>query len=211
MRRMSWMLLAALVAAFLFAGGCTKKQVSVGSSPMTRTGAQTGSFQDGGPADAETEEAKKLRELQERELHESELQDEEARRLALESEGTQGDPTRLAALEEEVRNLVVLFDFDSFELKAEAREKLQVLADRLKTNPGVRLLVEGHTDDRGTEEYNLALGERRARAAYEFLILLGLESGRMQIISYGEEYPAVHGQNESAWAQNRRDEFKIIQ
>ena len=63
-------------------------------------------------------------------------------------------------------------------------------------------------DERGTNEYNLALGERRARAAYEFLVLMGISSSRLSIISYGEEYPAVQGGNEAAWAKNRRDEFK---
>jgi len=74
----------------------------------------------------------------------------------------------------------------------------------------LRLVIEGHCDERGTEEYNLALGERRARAAYEFLILLGVESNRMQIVSYGEEFPADPGHNETAWAKNRRDEFKVL-
>jgi len=81
-------------------------------------------------------------------------------------------------------------------------------AELLKANPALSLLIEGHCDERGTNEYNLALGERRARAAYEFLVLLGIDSSKLQIISYGEEYPAVQGSNEDAWGKNRRDEFK---
>ena len=104
----------------------------------------------------------------------------------------------------------IYFDFDSFELKPEARDILQEKAELLKKYKNLRLVIEGHCDERGTEEYNLALGERRARAAYEFLILLGVESNRMQIVSYGEEFPADPGHNETAWAKNRRDEFKVL-
>jgi len=102
----------------------------------------------------------------------------------------------------------IYFAFDSNELSQESRQILTEKAQLMKTTPGLSLLIEGHCDERGTEEYNMALGERRARAAYEFLVLLGVESSKMQIISYGEEYPAVKGSNEAAWSKNRRDEFK---
>ena len=71
------------------------------------------------------------------------------------------------------------------------------------------MVIEGHCDERGTEEYNLALGERRARSAYEFLILLGVDSERLEIISYGEERPLNPADNETAWAENRRAEFNV--
>ena len=102
----------------------------------------------------------------------------------------------------------IYFAFDSNELSQESRQVLTDKAELLKANPGLNLLIEGHCDERGTNEYNLALGERRARAAYEFLVLMGVDSSKMSIISYGEEYPAVQGSNEAAWAKNRRDEFK---
>jgi len=102
----------------------------------------------------------------------------------------------------------IYFAFDSNELSQESRQILTEKGQLMKTTPGLSLLIEGHCDERGTEEYNMALGERRARAAYEFLVLLGVESSKMQIISYGEEYPAVKGSNEAAWSKNRRDEFK---
>ncbi|WP_456325678.1 peptidoglycan-associated lipoprotein Pal [Desulfonauticus submarinus] len=105
----------------------------------------------------------------------------------------------------------IYFDFDSYELKPEARKILQEKAKILKTHPNWKIVIEGHCDERGTEEYNLALGEKRARAAYEFLILLGINANRMQIVSYGEEYPLDPAHNETAWAKNRRDEFKIIE
>ena len=102
----------------------------------------------------------------------------------------------------------IYFAFDSNELSQESRQVLTDKAELLKANPGLNLLIEGHCDERGTNEYNLALGERRARAAYEFLVLMGVDSSKMSIISYGEEYPAMQGANEAAWAKNRRAEFK---
>jgi peptidoglycan-associated lipoprotein len=102
----------------------------------------------------------------------------------------------------------IYFAFDSNELSQESRQILTDKAELLKSTPGLNLLIEGHCDERGTNEYNLALGERRARAAYEFLVLMGVDSSKMSIISYGEEYPAVQGSNEAAWSKNRRDEFK---
>ena len=102
----------------------------------------------------------------------------------------------------------IYFAFDSNELSQESRQILTAKAELLKSTPGLSLLIEGHCDERGTNEYNLALGERRARAAYEFLVLMGVDASKMSIISYGEEYPAVQGSNEASWSKNHRDEFK---
>ncbi len=103
----------------------------------------------------------------------------------------------------------IYFDYDSAVLKSEAIKSLDKGADWLKKNPGVNVQIEGHCDERGTNEYNLALGERRALAARRYLISLGLSSERIFTISYGEERPAAEGHDESAWKFNRRDEFKI--
>jgi peptidoglycan-associated lipoprotein len=98
----------------------------------------------------------------------------------------------------------VLFDFDSYSLDSEARDILGRQAEWLNRYPNVRVTIEGHADERGTREYNLALGERRANAARNFLAAQGVSSNRMTVISYGKERPAVDGSNEAAWAQNRR-------
>ena len=98
----------------------------------------------------------------------------------------------------------VFFDFDKYTLKAKARQTLERQATFLKNNAGVKVALQGHADERGTREYNLALGERRANAAKEYLISLGIDPNRITIISYGKERPAVAGSNESAWSQNRR-------
>ncbi|WP_100639710.1 peptidoglycan-associated lipoprotein Pal [Marinobacter salexigens] len=99
------------------------------------------------------------------------------------------------------------FDFDTSEIKPEARDVLMAHARYLSGNPGQKVRLEGHGDERGSKEYNLALGERRANAVQRFLIVNGASRGQMETISYGEEKPAVMGSTESAWAQNRRVEL----
>jgi peptidoglycan-associated lipoprotein len=98
----------------------------------------------------------------------------------------------------------VFFDFDKFNLKPDARKTLEKQAAWLKANPSVRVAIEGHCDERGTREYNLALGERRANSAKDYLVSLGINPGRLKTISYGKERPVAMGSNEAAWAQNRR-------
>jgi len=105
----------------------------------------------------------------------------------------------------------IYFDFDQFTLSAEARKTLADNANYLKANSGIQVVVEGHCDERGSDEYNLALGESRALAAKNYLVSLGVSAKRLSVISYGEEKPAVMGNNEAAWAKNRRAEFKAVQ
>ena len=99
----------------------------------------------------------------------------------------------------------IFFDFDKYDLSAEARAQLEKQAAWLKAYPNITVTVEGHCDERGTREYNLALGERRATSAKNYLVALGVDPNRVQTISYGKERPAVLGSDETAWAQNRRD------
>ncbi len=118
-------------------------------------------------------------------------------------------------VEEEAKEPIVFeniyFDFNKYELKPEARGILNRIAEKLRENPEVNIRIEGNCDERGTEQYNLALGEKRALEAKKFLIGAGISANRIEIISYGEENPIDPGHNEKAWAKNRRDEFKILQ
>lgn len=98
----------------------------------------------------------------------------------------------------------VFFGFDRYDLTAEAQAQLQKQATWLKTYPQYRFVIEGHCDDRGTREYNLALGERRATAVKNYLVALGIDVARMQTISYGKERPVCVQDTEECWAQNRR-------
>ncbi|WP_271270561.1 peptidoglycan-associated lipoprotein Pal [Aliamphritea hakodatensis] len=96
------------------------------------------------------------------------------------------------------------FDFDQYTLKPEAVAALRGHAKYLASNPSAKVTLAGHADDRGTREYNIALGEKRAKAAARVLTINGVSSSQIEVISYGEEKPAVVGNNPSAWAQNRR-------
>jgi peptidoglycan-associated lipoprotein len=98
----------------------------------------------------------------------------------------------------------VFFATDSSEIDATAQAALTKQADWLKSRPNLKITIEGHCDERGTREYNLALGERRANAAKDYLVSLGVPASRLNTISYGKERPAVDGHDEAAWAQNRR-------
>ena len=98
----------------------------------------------------------------------------------------------------------MFFGFDKYDLTPEAQATLERQAAWMQQHPSVTVTVEGHADERGTREYNLALGDRRANAARDYLQSRGVAASRMQTISWGKERPAVEGSNESAWAQNRR-------
>lgn len=104
----------------------------------------------------------------------------------------------------------VYFDYDSSQVAASERSKLDAVAEYLRGNPSIGLVVEGHCDERGSNEYNLALGERRAQAVRAYLIGLGIESERIKTVSYGEEQPAAFGHDEASWTQNRRASFSLF-
>lgn len=104
----------------------------------------------------------------------------------------------------------VYFDFDKFELRSDAKRMLDGNYELLKEFPDVIVQIEGHCDERGTVEYNLSLGEQRAKACQTYLISLGIAPERLTTISYGEERPVDPGHNEEAWAKNRRAEFRIV-
>lgn len=102
------------------------------------------------------------------------------------------------------------FAYDSYELSDNARELLRMNADWLRENPKAKVEVEGHTDSRGTVEYNLALGAKRATAARDYLVSLGVSSERITTISYGKELPLCHEETESCWEKNRRAHFVVL-
>jgi peptidoglycan-associated lipoprotein len=103
----------------------------------------------------------------------------------------------------------VYFAFDDYSLNSEGQGKLNKLGEFLKSSSKAVVQIEGHTDERGSVEYNLALGQRRAQSAKNYLVQLGTDASRLPTMSYGEEKPAVEGHDESAWAKNRRDEFVL--
>lgn len=185
MRKRLWITLALIlvIPGLLFTASCAKKVVKE-EAAMEQPG--------------EDEAAIKAREAAEKAR-----QEELARQRAIEEE----------RLKEEARdkflNEDIHFDFDSSTLTAEAQKILTKKAEWLMNNPDAKSTVEGHCDERGTNEYNLALGDRRATSAKTFLVDLGVSASRLTTISYGEERPVDSGQNEEAWAKNRRCHFTI--
>jgi peptidoglycan-associated lipoprotein len=113
--------------------------------------------------------------------------------------GNQGGPVNVAR--------IVFFDYDSYVIKPEFQSLLEAHARFLKANNGRRVAIEGHTDERGGREYNLALGQRRSEAVRRALVLLGVGDNQLEAVSFGKEKPANPGSDESAWAQNRRAEL----
>ena len=104
----------------------------------------------------------------------------------------------------------VYFELDSSAVKPGEKPKVDAVAEYLKSNPACKLEIEGHCDERGTEEYNRSLGERRALSVREYLIAVGIAGERVSTITYGEDKPAILGHDESAWAKNRRGEFLLL-
>jgi peptidoglycan-associated lipoprotein len=121
-----------------------------------------------------------------------------------------GPDARLQELQSRLaRTLVpIYFEYDRFTLSESARKTLTEIAELMREYPEVSLTVEGHADERGTETYNLALGDRRAQAAREYLGTLGVGPSRLATLSFGEEKPAMEGEGDAVWSKNRRDEFR---
>lgn len=116
----------------------------------------------------------------------------------------------VAATEEKLSQFDdVRFDFDKSVVKEDGRKTCQVVADYLKKSPNAKLLIEGHCDERGTSEYNMALGERRAAAVTAYLVSLGIPKANLSTVSFGKEKPLDPGHNEEAWAKNRRAHFVL--
>ncbi|MDY0221427.1 MAG: peptidoglycan-associated lipoprotein Pal [Desulfobacterium sp.] len=187
------LVLALMISGLVFTVSCAKKQVV--SEPVV-------AIEDTTDADA----AARAAALEKQRAMEEEMLRQKALKEASLSEAARAQ--KAAALERFV-DQNVQFDFDSSELTPMARAILKEKALWLGENSGVRIIIEGHCDERGTLEYNLALGERRAAAAQKYLIDLGIFQSRMSTISYGEERPLDPAHNAAAWAKNRRAQFVI--
>jgi peptidoglycan-associated lipoprotein len=146
--------------------------------------------------------ARAAREAQEREEAERERQRRIADSLAALGRSTEAVRTLLATL--------IHFDYDKALIRGGDAAVLDQKVAILQANPELRIRVSGHCDERGSDEYNLALGNRRATAAKQYLVSHGIDPSRIETVSYGEERPIASGHEEDAWAQNRRDEFEIL-
>ena len=178
----------ALFLAVVLAAGCSKKQtVQSGDASGAATGA---------PAPSAAPPAEARGEI--RETPVTETPPAVARAAEAGVAVTQEQPSRFED---------VLFDFDKADLRVDGKRACQAVAEYMRKNPNARLLIEGHCDERGTPEYNLALGERRAVAVRNYLVSLGIPKGVLSTVSFGEERPLDPGHTEEAWAKNRRAHF----
>ncbi|MGD0919844.1 MAG: peptidoglycan-associated lipoprotein Pal [Thermodesulfobacteriota bacterium] len=193
----------------LFLVGCPKKKVVVDrGQPSVQKSEEARRLE----AERAAKEAKEAQEAREREL--ARIKEEEAEKptggelekslVAKKERGIEGEVFESKLLKD------IHFDFDKYDFRREDEEILKENAAWMKKNPKMKIQIEGHCDERGTSEYNLALGERRANMTKRYLVSLGIASDRISIISYGKERPLDPGHNEEAWAKNRRAHIVVL-
>lgn len=187
--------LAIVLAIVMFVGyGCASKTVPTGQKALTAEE----------QARLDQEEALKRKEREAR-ISEEDLAKSRAERERLEREKSlQTQKTALPVSD-------IFFEYDSYTVQSEDMVKIKEMGEWLKSNSGARIVVEGHCDERGTVEYNLALGQKRAEVVKNHLTKLGVDEKRLRVISFGKEMPADPGHTEEAWAKNRRVHFAIDQ
>jgi peptidoglycan-associated lipoprotein len=196
MKRLSLVLLCGLAVAAAACGG--------GAPPPTPTPAQPN-------ADSAALERARLDSIERARQDSIRRAQEEADRLA--RQRTADSLAAIGKTAEAVRTMLgtlIHFDFDKSVIRPDDAGVLDQKVAILRANPNLRIRISGHCDERGSAEYNLALGNRRANASKQYLVSHGVEAARIETVSYGEERPIAQGHDESAWAQNRRDEFEII-
>ena len=188
MRKKLWikLILLLIIPGFLFTASCTKKAVT---------------------SDTEVTQPIEEKDLKAEEAAEKTRQEELARQRAIEEERLKEEAAKREAARNQFSTQDIYFDFDSFSILPEAQEILSNKAEWLQNNSDVTVTIEGHCDERGTIEYNLALGDRRAESAKAYLVNLGIAESRLNTISYGQERPIDSGNNEDAWGKNRRAHF----
>ena len=193
----------------MFLAGCPKKKVQFSKE---ETSAQQSEEARRLEAERAAKEAKVAQEAKEREL--ARIKEEEAKKL----KEQELEKSLVAKKEQGIEGVVyesklfkdIHFEFDKYDIRREDEEILRENAAWLKKNPKMKIQIEGHCDERGTAEYNLALGERRANTTKKYLLSLGISSDRISTISYGEEKPLDPGHNEEAWAKNRRAHTVVL-
>ncbi|MBW1694191.1 MAG: peptidoglycan-associated lipoprotein Pal [Deltaproteobacteria bacterium] len=188
MQKKLWLklILLLIIPGFLFTVSCTKKAVT---------------------SDVDMTQPIEDEDLKAKEAAEKTRQEELARQRAIEEERLKEAAAKREGARNQFLTQDIYFDFDSFSILPEAQEILSSKAEWLQNNPDATVTIEGHCDERGTIEYNLALGDRRGESAKAFLVNLGIAESRLNTISYGEERPLDPDNNEDAWGKNRRAHF----
>jgi peptidoglycan-associated lipoprotein len=200
MVKKSIMILILFLSLGLILMGCPKKTV-MKEEPSAKKAQELAAERERA-ARGEAERALKEKELREKE--EAAKKEFEKSLVAKKTPGIEGEVFESTLLKD------IHFDFDKYAIRPGDAEILKAIAAVLKKYPSVKIQIEGHCDERGTNEYNLALGERRANSTKDYLLSLGISKDRLSAISYGEERPLDPGHNEEAWAKNRRAHFIIL-
>ena len=213
MFRKSLSVLILVLCIGLIVSGCSKKTVMKGE-PSVMTGEPSGAEREKARLEAERKE----REARERAITEKEaarIKEEEAKKTQAQKEFEKSLVTKKTpGIEGQIFESRLLkdiyFDFDKYDIRPQDTAILKENAALLAKSPTVKVQIEGHCDERGTIEYNLALGERRANSAKKYLVSLGISEGRISTISYGKERPLDPGHNEQAWTKNRRTHIIVL-
>jgi peptidoglycan-associated lipoprotein len=201
-----WSLGAILLVIFMVLGvSCAKKVVTMETAPAKEQAPQVSAQEQAAAQQAAADEAAKAkaRAAEEERLRQEQMA-KEAARMREEAAKKAEEAKRQAFQAEDIH-----FDFDKYVLKPEAMQILDNKATYLRDHSDVRVLIEGHCDERGSSAYNLALGERRANSAKSYLVRAGVAESRLVTISYGKEMPLCREHNENCWAKNRRAHFVI--
>ena len=200
------LLVVLLLMVLAFSFSCAKKTIrsdAVGYSPA-RVEPRAAETKPEAVSPESTADLEKEKRLQEENLREEALREKALREKALQEEAARKEAAAREAAAKATKLESVYFDFDLFSLREDQKDVMQKNSEWLKANPKVKVRLEGHCDERGTAEYNLALGQKRAEAAKAFLEGLGISRQRLSAISYGKERPLDPGHDEAAWAKNRR-------
>jgi len=198
-KRLSFIVLILCLGLIMI--GCPKKTV-VKEEPSAKKAEELATAER--ERAAKVEEGRALKEKELREKEEAAKREFEKSLVAKKTPGIEGEVFESALLKD------IHFDFDKYDIRPGDAEVLKANAAVLVKNPNAKIQIEGHCDERGTAEYNLALGERRANSTKSYLTSLGISTNRLSTISYGKERPLDPGHNEEAWAKNRRSHFIIL-
>ena len=215
MIKKSFSIFVLILCLGLFLVGCPKKTVKFSREQPSAQKSEEARRLEAEQAAKEARKAKEAREAQEAKERELARIKEEEAKLA---QGRELEKSLVAKKERGIEGEVfeskllkdIRFDYDKYEIRREDEEILRENAAFLKKNPKMKIQIEGHCDERGTAEYNLALGERRANSTKKYLVSLGITSDRISTISYGEERPLDPRNNEEAWAKNRRAHIVVL-
>ena len=213
MKALNFSLTVVLILAMAIFAGCAKKAVRSDVGTYT----PPSQVMEPKPSEAKPEAsppdrtaaAEREKQLREESLREEELRQKALREQALREKALQEEEARKAAAAREAalkgsKLEAVLFEFDQWSIREDQKEVMAKNSQWLKSNPSVKVRLEGHCDERGTAEYNLALGQKRAEGVKSFLEGLGISGQRLTAVSYGKERPLDPGHNDAAWAKNRR-------